>query len=108
MSGPIQKWNKIHYIIFGVTLQFISWGDEMFEDKDTHDQSSYILFNKLIDCVLESATLDMYSAGTQPECSIFFSFFPWPLLVTSIPLHHAQPLHVTFETNPLTDKISST
>jgi len=22
----------------------------MFEDEDTHDQSSYILFNKLIDC----------------------------------------------------------
>jgi hypothetical protein len=43
------NWNKIHYIIIGVTLQFISWGHEMFEDKDTHDQSSYILFNELID-----------------------------------------------------------
>ena len=43
---------KIHYIIFGVTPQFISWGNDMFEDEDTHDQSSYILFNELIDYVL--------------------------------------------------------
>jgi len=49
----------------------------------------------------------VYSGGTQPECSIFFSFLPRTFLVTSIPLHHAKPLHVIFETNPLTDKISS-
>jgi len=46
------NWNKIHYVIFGVTPQFISRGNEMFEDEDTHDQSSHILFNELIDYVL--------------------------------------------------------
>jgi len=48
----------------------------MCEDEDTQDQSSYILLNELIDYVLESANLDMYLGGTQPECTIFFSFFP--------------------------------
>lgn len=38
----------------------------MFEDKDTHDQSSYILFNELTDYVPESANLYVYSGGTQP------------------------------------------
>jgi hypothetical protein len=53
----------------------------MFEDEDTQDQSSYILFNEhtvteLMDVTLESANLHVYSDGTQPECSLFFSTFP--------------------------------
>jgi hypothetical protein len=53
----------------------------MFEDEDTQDQSSYILFNEhtvteLMDVTLESANLQVYSYGTQPECSLFFSTFP--------------------------------
>jgi hypothetical protein len=84
----------------------------MFEDEDTQDQSSYILFNEhtvteLTDVTLETADLHVYSGGTQPECSLFFSIFPRPFLVTFIPPHHAQPLHVLLETNPLADKISS-